>query len=266
MSDNTTSDIPHLHVDQDGHVAIITLNDPPANTWTLDSLNEFRKLLERLGDDDSVWALVIMSASERFFSAGADLKQFADVDSYQASTMAKAFGAAFETLSAFNGLTVAALNGWAMGGGLELALACDLRVADKDTTLALPETGVGLLPCAGGTQNLTRLVGEGWAKRIILCGEHIQAPQALTIGLVEEVTDSISQAKTRALTLAQAACKQSPMAVASCKTLIQHTRSGDHASALMRERDLFVDLFRTEDQKEGVAAFLEKRTPKWQNQ
>lgn len=266
MSENTAADTPHLHVEQDGHVAIVTLNDPPANTWTLDSLTEFRKLLEELAEDDTVWALVIMSANDRFFSAGADLNQFADVDGHQAATMAKAFGAAFEALSAFPGLTVAAINGWTMGGGLELALACDLRVADKETTMALPETGVGLLPCAGGTQNLTRLVGEGWAKRIILCGERIKAPHALTIGLVEEVTDSITQAKTRALTLAQAACKQSPIAVASCKTLIQHTRSGDHASALMRERDLFVDLFRTEDQKEGVAAFLEKRTPKWQNQ
>lgn len=254
-----------LQLDKDGHVAILTLNTGPANTIDLDMLTALRKQIEQLTSDDEVWALVFMSGNARFFSAGADLNQFQDIDSYQATTLAKAFGAAFEAISSFEGLTVAALNGYTMGSGLELALACDLRVADHETIMALPEPSVGLLPCAGGTQNLTRLVGEGWAKRMILCGERMNAQQALSIGLIEEVTDSISQAQTRALTLAQAACKLSPIAMVNCKTLIQHTRSGTHATGLMRERDLFVDLFRTEDQKEGVAAFLEKRTPKWHN-
>lgn len=254
-----------IQVRQDGHIAIVTLDNPPANTWTLDSLNEFKKLMDRLNADEDVWALVITSANERFFSAGADLNQFADGDASHAATMAKAFGAAFETLSSFRGLSVAAINGWAMGGGLEVALACDLRVAEEQATLALPEASVGLLPCAGGTQNLTRLVGEGWAKRMIICGERMDAQQALAIGLVEEVV-ARGEAPERALAFARSACEQSPQAVSACKTLIQHTRSGDHASALMRERDLFVDLFRTDDQQEGVKAFLEKRKPVWKNQ
>ncbi len=254
-----------IQIRQDGQIAIVTLDNPPANTWTLDSLNEFKKLMDRLNADEDVWAMVITSANERFFSAGADLNQFADSDASHAATMAKAFGAAFETLSSFRGLSVAAINGWAMGGGLEVALACDLRVAEEQATLALPEASVGLLPCAGGTQNLTRLVGEGWAKRMIICGERMTAPQALKIGLVEEVV-ARGEAQERALAFARSACEQSPLAVSACKTLIQHTRSGDHASALMRERDLFVDLFRTEDQQEGVKAFLEKRKPVWKNQ
>ncbi|TGG91157.1 enoyl-CoA hydratase [Natronospirillum operosum] len=253
-----------MQLERDGAVAIITMNNPPANTWTPELLHDFRVMLDQLIDDEEVRALVLASGSERFFSAGADVKQFADGDATQATTAARAFGSAFETLTSFRGLTVAAINGWAMGGGLEVALACDLRVADETAVMALPEARVGLLPCAGGTQNLTRLVGEGWAKRIILCGERVDASQALQIGLVEEVVGA-GEARVKALELAQMSCRQSPASVVACKTLIQHTRSGDHNSALMRERDLFVDLFRTDDQKEGVQAFLEKREPNWQN-
>ncbi|MCH8551524.1 MAG: enoyl-CoA hydratase [Natronospirillum sp.] len=263
MSDDKNQDQP-LRLERDGAVGIIVLDNPPANTWTLDSLQRFRHLLDELNDDDDIRALVITSASDKFFSAGADLNQFADGDTTHATQAARAFGSAFEALSTFEGLTVAAINGWAMGGGLEVALACDLRVAAQGAKMALPEARVGLLPCAGGTQNLTRLVGEGWAKRIILCGERVDAEQALRIGLVEEVVAD-GEAHQKALELAQMSCRQSPGSVAACKTLIQHTRSGDHNSALMRERDLFVDLFRTEDQREGVNAFLEKREPHWKN-
>ncbi len=263
MSEDRSLEQP-LHLEREDAVAIITLHNPPANTWTPESLNQFRHLLDDLNEDDSVRALVIASASDKFFSAGADLKQFADGDATHAASAAKTFGAAFETLTAFKGVTVAAINGWAMGGGLEVALACDLRVAAEPAIMALPEARVGLLPCAGGTQNLTRLVGEGWAKRIILCGEQVNAERALHIGLVEEVVPA-GEARTRAVALARQSCRQAPGSVQACKTLIQHTRSGDHNSALMRERDLFVDLFRTEDQQEGVSAFLEKREPQWQN-
>ncbi|KAG0769430.1 hypothetical protein G6F22_017367 [Rhizopus arrhizus] len=151
-----------------------------------------------------------------------------------------------------------------MGGGLECALACDLRIIEEHAQVALPEATVGLLPCAGGTQNLPRLVGEGWAKRMILLGERINAETALRIGLAEEKVGK-GEAKALALEWANKAGKQSPTSIAACKTLVQSTRSGTHASALVAEREAFVDLFDTADQVEGVTAFLEKRAAQWKN-
>lgn len=248
----------------EGHTAVLTINNPPANTWTAESLNELRLKVEELNNDPDIYALVLTGEGEKFFSAGADLKLFADGDKGNAATMARYFGEAFETLSAFRGVSIAAINGYAMGGGLEVALACDIRIAEEQAQLALPEATVGLLPCAGGTQNLTALVGEGWAKRMILCGERIDAAKAREIGLVEEVVGK-GEALSVAIALATKAAKQSPSSVTVCKQLIQAGRNMPRAQALPLERELFVALFDTQDQKEGVNAFLEKRAANWKN-
>lgn len=254
----------NLQLEKVGHSAIITMHNPPANTWTRQSLTQLRDLVLTLNDDDQIYALILSSDSEKFFSAGADLTIFASGDKQVARDMADCFGEAFETLSAFRGVSIAAITGWAMGGGLEVALACDLRICEEQAVLALPEATVGLLPCAGGTQNLALLVGEGWAKRMILCGERVTAAQAQRIGLVEEVV-ATGAARSQALALASQVAKQSPKAVQACKTLIQRNRSGSISSALPDERQAFVDLFDTQDQREGVAAFLAKRPPQWVN-
>ncbi|WP_057921508.1 enoyl-CoA hydratase [Lysobacter capsici] len=253
-----------LKLEIDGHTAIVTLSNPPANTWTRDSLAALRDLVRDLDAQREVYALVITGEGEKFFSAGADLKQFASGDKALARDAARRFGEAFETLSAFRGVSIAAINGYAMGGGLECALACDLRIVEEQAQLALPEATVGLLPCAGGTQNLARLVGEGWAKRMMLLGERVDAATALRIGLVEDVVGK-GESKARALAWAKTAEKQSPTSVAACKALVQATRSQSHATALVSEREAFVDLFDSADQVEGVAAFLEKRAPQWKN-
>jgi enoyl-CoA hydratase/carnithine racemase len=253
-----------LKIDVDGHVAILTLSNPPANTWTVHSLAALRDLITALNADRDIYALVVTGEGEKFFSAGADLKQFASGDKAAAREAARRFGEAFETLAAFRGVSIAAINGYAMGGGLECALACDLRIAEAHAQLALPEAAVGLLPCAGGTQALPRLVGEGWAKRMILLGERVDADTALRIGLVEDVAPK-GEAKARALEWAHKAGKQSPTSVAACKALVQATRSGSFAAALVAEREAFVDLFDSADQAEGVNAFLDKRAPQWTN-
>ncbi|MDA0120264.1 enoyl-CoA hydratase [Vibrio sp. T11.5] len=246
------------------HVAIVTMNNPPANTWTAQSLEQLKQLVLDLNDDKDVYALVITGQGEKFFSAGADLKVFADGDKSVAVDMSRLFGEAFETLSAFRGVSIAAINGYAMGGGLEVALACDIRIAEEQAVMALPEAKVGLLPCAGGTQNLTALVGEGWAKRVILCGEQVDAAKALNIKLVEEVV-SKGNALDAAISLAEMVANQSPSSVKACKSLIQNTRTSPLAHGLMKERELFIQLFDTQDQTEGVNAFLEKRQPQWKN-
>lgn len=255
---------PHLVLEKHGHTALVTLQNPPANTWNRDSLTALPALLKELAEDSDIYALVLCGDGEKFFSAGADLNLFADGDRAVAREMASLFGRAFEALSAFRGVTIAAINGYAMGGGLEVALACDIRIAEEQAQMALPEAAVGLLPCAGGTQNLPWLVGEGWAKRMILCGERITAETAEKIGLIEERVPK-GTAKEAALALAAKVAKQSPSSVAVCKRLIQTARSMPLAQGLPLEREWFVDLFDTQDQKEGVNAFLEKRAPNWKN-
>ncbi len=258
------TDYTNLKLSIDGHVATLTLNNPPAHTWTKDSLKSLKRLVDDLNNNDNVYALVIHGEGEKFFSAGADLNTFADGDKGNAITMAIAFGEAFEALSNYRGVSIAAINGYAMGGGLECALACDIRIAESHAVMALPEAGVGLLPCAGGTQNLPLLVGEGWAKRMILCGERVDASTALRIGLVEEVVDK-GDGLNAATALAKKVAKQSPVAVTYCKQLIQASRHTPPAQNLIKEREAFVKLFDTSDQTEGVTAFLEKRAPTWQN-
>ncbi|WMC11114.1 enoyl-CoA hydratase [Oceanimonas pelagia] len=247
-----------------GRVALLTMNNPPANTWTVDSLNRLAALVDELNGDGDIRSLVLTGEGEKFFCAGAELSLFADGDKGKAHAMAQAFGRAFEALSEFRGLSVAAINGYAMGGGLEAALACDLRIAAERAVMGLPEARVGLLPCAGGTQLLPHLVGEAWAKRLILCGERLKAEQALHIGLVEEVMPK-SELLARAMALADSAGRQSPGSVAVCKTLIQSARQRPLNEGRVRERDAFMALFDTEDQREGVNAFLEKREPTWRN-
>jgi len=253
-----------VQVTIEGHVAIVTMNNPPANTWTRDSLETLTHLVHELNANKDVYSLIITGQGEKFFSAGADLKLFADGNKQVAADMSTAFGRAFETLSQFRGLSIAAINGYAMGGGLEVALACDLRIVEEQAQMALPEAAVGLLPCAGGTQNLAWLVGEGWAKRMILCGERVNAEKAQQIGLVEAVTEK-GNALTMAKEWAANAERQSPTSIAACKRLIQTARKEPMFAGMGYERDEFVRLFDSNDQTEGVQAFLEKRKPNWTN-
>ena len=255
---------PHLLLDIQEHTALVTISNPPANTWNADSLNGLIELVHELNANRDIYALVLTGEGSKFFSAGADLNMFADGDPAVARKMARLFGQAFETLTDFRGVSIAAINGYAMGGGLEVALACDLRIAETQAQMALPEATVGLLPCAGGTQNLPWLVGEGWAKRMILCGERIDAETALRIGLVEQVVDS-GEARGTALLLAAKVARQSPVAVRTIKPLIQGARERGPNTWLSEERERFVDLFDADDTREGVNAFLEKRDAQWRN-
>ncbi len=253
-----------LKVEIIDHTALVTIDNPGANTWDAESLVGLKTLVENLNADRNIFSLVITGAGEKFFSAGADLKMFADGDKEVAYDIGLKFGQAFETLADFRGVSIAAINGFAMGGGLECALACDIRIAETQAQLALPEAKVGLLPCAGGTQRLTALVGSGWAKRVILCGERLKADKALSIGLVEEVVET-GTAKEVALKLAAQVGQQSPVAVSFCKELVHEARDAVMPKGLILERERFVQLFDTADQKEGVNAFLEKRSPEWKN-
>jgi enoyl-CoA hydratase/carnithine racemase len=249
----------------DGTVALVTLNNPSANTFTAEGLEQLLALIGELNGNNQVRAAVITGHGEKFFSAGADLKEFADGDKVHARLMAQRFGAAFGALQESRPVFIAAMNGYAMGGGLECALACDMRICEEHAQMALPEASVGLLPCGCGTQTLPWLVGEGWAKRMILTNERVNAETALRIGLVEQVV-ARGQALAAALELAKRVSTLSPGAVTYSKGLIHQARQGTpRAAALSMERERFVDLFDGEDQREGVNAFLQKRKPNWRN-
>jgi enoyl-CoA hydratase/carnithine racemase len=249
----------------DGSVALITLNNPSANTFTAAGLEQLHALIGELNRNLQVRAAVITGRGEKFFSAGADLKEFASGDKVHARLMAQRFGSTFEALQESRPVFIAAMNGYAMGGGLECALACDMRICEEHAQMALPEASVGLLPCGCGTQTLPWLVGEGWAKRMILTNERVNAETAVRIGLVEQVV-ARAQATPTALELARRVSTLSPGAVTYSKTLIHQARQGTpRGAALAMERERFIDLFDGEDQREGVNAFLEKRKPNWRN-
>ncbi len=250
-----------LHID--GSVATLTLNRPPANAFSREGLLKLRDTVRELDANPAVRALVITGHGPKFFSAGADLNTFASGDKAVALDMIGAFGQAFEALAESRLVTLAAINGYAMGGGLECALATDIRIAEEHAQMALPEASVGLLPGGTGTQTLPWLVGEGWAKRMILTGERVDAATALRIGLVEEVVPS-GNARAKATEIAQRVSKQSPDSVRACKQLIHAARNGvPRSAALAQEREHFVELFNGANQREGVNAFLEKRTAAW---
>jgi enoyl-CoA hydratase/carnithine racemase len=248
----------------EGHTAFITIDNPPANTWTPEGLRELESLVRTLDADRSIYAAVLTGAGEKFFSAGADLKSF-DADKVLARHFIARFGSAFGALMNARFVTIAAINGYAMGGGLECALACDVRIAEVHAQMGLPEPSVGLLPAGCGTQNLPWLVGEGWAKRIILTNERVDAATALRIGLVQEVVEK-GASLAAATAMAERVATLSPRAVEYCKGLIHNAREGiPRRAGLALERERFMDLFDHGDQAEGVRAFLEKRRPEWKN-
>ncbi len=253
-----------LMLEKKGHIALLTLNNPPAHTWTPESLLELIEIVEDLNADKENYALVITGSGEKFFSAGADLNRFNHDDKAKSFDFSYAFGKSFETLTNYNGVSIAAINGYAMGGGLEVALACDVRIADAHAQMALPECAVGLLPCGLGSQHLSWLVGEQWAKRMILLGERLKTDKALAIGLISEIVESGTVVE-KALELAAKVEGQSPTSVRYCKELIMAARSQPLNSAFSTEREQFVKLWDSQDQKEGVAAFVEKRKPEWKN-
>ena len=247
-----------------GHTAFITLDNPPANTWTPEGLRTLEKLVADLNEDRDIYAAVLTGTGGKFFSAGADLKSFAG-DKVLARHFIARFGAAFEALMNARFVTIAAINGYAMGGGLECTLACDIRIAETHAQMALPEPAVGLLPAGSGTQMLPWLVGEGWAKRMILTNERVDAATALRIGLVQEVVEK-GKGLEAATAMAERVATLSPRAVEYCKGLIHNARNGiPRRAGLSLERERFMDLFDHGDTAEGVNAFLEKRKPEWKN-
>lgn len=256
------SGYPCISLDFVNEAAIATLNHPPANTWTKESLLGLKYLLSDLEEQGKFRCLILTGFGQKYFSAGADLHQFHDATPADAIVAMERFAASFDALASFSGVTIAAINGYALGGGLECALACDFRIVEQHSRLGLPEARVGVLPGGGGTQRLPSIVGSSWAKRIILMGEQVDAAIAVQIGLADEVV-ATGHAVPRAIQWSEMLNLSSPAAARACKILINNACLGRSNEGFAHEREAFVKLFGTKDQKEGVAAFFERRRPVW---
>ncbi|WP_159877808.1 MULTISPECIES: enoyl-CoA hydratase [Aquitalea] len=252
----------YLTLEHLGQSAIITINNPPANVWTIASLRELAALMNDLQADSAVRAVVITGAGDAFFCAGADLNLFSNGSKQEVADLLDAFATAFAALRNYSGVTVAAINGYALGGGLECALMCDYMVVERGARLGLPETRVGLLPAGGGSKTLADKVGVSWAKRILLGGEILNAEKAYEIGLVEEIVDP-GFAKIMAVSLAGKVANQAPQAVARARQLIESSVGTTLEEHLQQERAALLSLIGEAEQLEGVSAFLGKRAPSW---
>jgi enoyl-CoA hydratase len=244
-------------------VAVVTLDRPEArNALNGALLTELRDRLQELAGDPGVRAVVLTGAGERAFAAGADIKEMETM----AVEEARAWGAlgheCGRLLETMPKPTVAAINGFALGGGCELALACDIRYASAAAKLGQPEVNIGIVPGWGGTQRLARAVGIGRAKELVFSGRTVDADEALRIGLVEAVFPP-EELLEQALELAEGLAAKSPLVLAAAKELVNRALQGELDAGLHAEAESFARLFASEDQKEGMRAFVEKREPRF---
>jgi enoyl-CoA hydratase len=253
-----------ISVEQDGAVAVVTIDNPPVNALSAPLLEELEVEIERLDADDGVRAIVLTGAGERAFVAGADISEFPSLRAAPPENGGSARGIqkVGARMDAAHTPFVAAIQGYCLGGGLELAMACDIRVASEDAQLGQPEIKLGLIPGGGGTQRLPRLVGIGRAQYLNLTGDPIDAQTAYTWNLVERVVPR-EELLDAAVGIAKTIAARSPHAVAVLRELARTTRDLSLEEGLRREADGFRRCLASEDGAEGVAAFLEKREPQF---
>ncbi len=252
-----------ITVEKRGKVAILTINRPDKlNALNSSVHSEGVAALGELRDNDSVRVLVITGSGEKSFIAGADISEFAGQtpvtqrDLFHQPSL-------FNTIDNFPKPVIAMVNGFCLGGGNELALACDLRICSPNAKFSQPEINLGIIPGGGGTQRLTNLIGEGRAMEMILSGDMIDAETALQFGLVNHIHPA-AELEERTLEIAAKIAEKAPIALQLCKEAVKFASRSNLDEGLRREVDLFAICFSTEDKTEGVAAFLEKRKPNFQ--
>jgi len=244
----------------EGPIAYATVNRPEKrNALSVEVRRELLLALDRFETDPAIRVIVVTGSGERAFVAGADIREFADRDPHEQREAMEALPL-FDRVAACPKPTIAMINGLALGGGCELALACDIRIASDAARFGQPEINLGLIPGGGGTQRLTRLVGTGGAMRLILTGALVGAEESLRLGLVDLVLPAAElEAGTRRL--AESIASRSPLALRLAKEAIRAASDLPMAVGLALERELFLAAFGSNDRLEGVNAFLQKRTP-----
>jgi len=255
-----------ISTEQQDSVAVVTIDNPPMNALSAPLLDELGAEIDRLDPDDGVRAIVLVGAGERAFVAGADIKEFPSLR--EAATDANERGSARgiqklgHRMDAARTPFIAAIHGFCLGGGLELAMCCDIRLVADDAQLGQPEIKLGLIPGGGGTQRLPRLVGIGRAQYLNMTGDFIDAATAYDWGLVEKVVPR-GELRETALGIARTIAARSPVSIAVLRELARTTRDLSLEEGLRREADGFRRCLESEDGAEGVAAFIEKREPQF---
>src|SRR5437868_10565995 len=245
-------------IEKRGRVAILTINRPDKlNALNIPTRNEILAALDQLEQDDEVRVVVITGAGEKAFIAGADINEFAGMTAVGQRAVMKG-RRAFDAVEDFPKPVIAMINGFALGGGCELALACDIRVASTKAKLRQPELMLGIIPGGGGTQRLTRLIGEGKAMELILTGDMITAEEAERLGLVNYVY-APDELEAKTMELAGKIADMSPVALMMAKQAVKNAARMSIRAGLESETELFALCFSSEDKDEGVRAFIEKR-------
>jgi enoyl-CoA hydratase len=248
----------NLHLDQHGPLAVLTVNRPKAlNALNADTFSELSQAVEAVIENPDIGVLIITGGGDRAFVAGADISELAELgDVYAGRELSLAGQDVMQTIANLPIPTIAAINGFALGGGLELALACDVRIASPRARLGLPEVTLGLIPGFGGTQRLARLIGPGRALDLMLTARQVGAEEALALGLVNYVADDpLSKARE----VAEQMVKNAPIALSLVKEALRRGLDTGLEAGLEIEADLFGMLVATQDFREGTAAFLAKR-------
>lgn len=253
----------YLRMAKAGHTAVVTLSSAPVNTITFELLDDLEAAFRELKADEDVWVVVLCS-DLKVFVAGADVKNLDTCGRFENMATSRRFEEVFLQIEQFPHPVICVVNGVAFGGGLELALSCDLRVFDGKAKVGLPEAGLGIIPGAGGTQRLTRLIGSGAAKRMIYTCETIYAEEAYRLGLCEYVTGP-GEGLAKAMEVAALICTKAPLAVAADKKCIAYAAEHTLQDGLEYERTMGGDVCESEDKGEGTRAFLEKREAVFHN-
>lgn len=250
-----------LVVERRDAVAIVTIDRPKAlNALNAATVSDLSKAIAAIGADPSIRAVIITGSGEKAFVAGADITEMQAMSASEARAWGRLGQQVFASLEALPQPVIAAVNGFALGGGCELAMACDIRIAAENARFGQPESGLGITPGFGGTQRLPRLVGAGRAKELLFTADIVDAAEALRIGLVNKVVP-VGRALEEALAMAAKILARSPVAVGYCKAAVEVGMNLDLASAVAYEAELFGLCFAAPDQGEGMTAFVEKRKP-----
>ncbi len=255
----------NLLVETKESIGIITINRPKAlNALNTATLEELGKAFAAFNNDDNIKVIVLTGAGEKAFVAGADIAAMQHLDPLAARDFAYTGQRVFSAIETMPKPVIAAIGGFALGGGCELAMACDIRVASENAKFGQPEVSLGVLPGFAGTQRLPRLVGKGIAKELIYTGDTIDAARAYAIGLANTVVPP-GEHLAHAIKMAEKIASKGPLAVRFCKEAINNGMEMDMDRACAYEAELFAVCFSTADRAEGMTAFLEKRKPVFQN-